>query len=105
MPIFIRSVEKTCQLRAESNAEEYYSNILKVHEESLESSGGDSVVRMDLIRLKDWIKNYISWAKKWHLDNYESGNDITDEEWLKERWPPPKKAPKRRIFEELTKDS
>lgn len=101
MPLFIKSLDLICQLRAESNAIEYYNNVLKLHEAALEDSDGDSVVRMDLLRLKDWIKKYIIWANKWHLDNYENGDDITDIEELKERWPPPIKAPKLKIFEEI----
>lgn len=101
MPLLIRSKEATCRLRSESNAAEYYSSVLKMYEEELESSNGDPVVRMDLIRLKDWIRKYISWAYNWHFDNYQSGNDITDNEFLKERWPPPPKAPKLKIFQDL----
>ena len=97
----INSLDLICQLRAESNAIEYYNNVLKLHEAALEDSNGDSVVRMDLLRLKDWIKKYIIWANKWHFDNYENGDDITDVEELKERWPPPAKAPKLKIFEEI----
>lgn len=101
MPLFIKSAETTCQIRAESDAIEYYNNVLKLHEKNLEDTNGDSLARMDLVRLKDWIKKYIIWAKKWHIENYENGNDITDDEFLKERWPPPRKAPKKKIFDSL----
>ncbi len=106
MALYIKSHIVTCQSRAENDALEYYGNILKMHELALEESDGDSIARMDLIRLKAWIKEYITWANHWHLENYENASDITDHEELKLRYPPPRRAPKLRPFESIPlKDS
>lgn len=77
--------------------------VLKLYEES--STNGEPDSQMDLYRLKFWIKEYIQWAKKWHIDNFEKANDMFTDPEEGIAWPNPKSAPKLKIFEKIDIDN
>lgn len=99
MPVFIKPADTICLERAINDSVKHYDTILKTYEELSKNGDPDSI--MDLHRLKSWIKKYIFWAKKWHLDNFEKAKDMFADPEDGLLWNPPKSAPKLKIFEDI----
>lgn len=98
----VRRAEDVALERAQSDCHYHYNVILSHYEEQAYSKELES--RNDLNKLKKWLLEYISWARKWHLNNFKFADDLYVDpecrEALGDGLPPPH-APKMKIFSEL----
>lgn len=75
MPIFIKPRELVCSERANSDADYYYKDLFDYIKEQ-EKDEGTQELRQQVIRIRKWIHGYKEFAKKYHLKNFESANDL-----------------------------
>ena len=74
-PIYIKPKEFVCEERAKKDAIYHYQPYINSLEKNLEKTNSTKI-RIELNRVKSWVKDYEDWAKLWHMSNYIRSFDI-----------------------------
>lgn len=90
-PTYLIAPDVVCMLRAKNDAIHHYKPYLESLERLLKKKGSTKI-RLEINRLKVWLKEYEEWAKDWHKKNYIKLSDCysnPDDAHISECKPPP----------------
>lgn len=73
-PFYFKAKKIVCLERAKKDTDFYYKNYLDSLEELLKKNNSTKI-RLEVIRVKAWIKKYEDWSYQWHSQNYIKAQD------------------------------
>jgi len=73
-PFYFKPIKIICLERAKKDTNFHYKNYLDSLEELL-NKNNSTKIRLELNRVKNWIKKYEDWAFHWHKKNYVKAQD------------------------------
>lgn len=103
MPVYIKARKTVCSERAKNDTEYYYSMFRDLLvQNSTENNIAES--RQQILRLERWLREYTSYAYRYHMENFVQANDLYLNEHDAEKFSYMKKIPKApfiEVFDEL----
>jgi hypothetical protein len=105
-PTYLVAPDVVCMNRAKNDANYHYLPYINSLQKLLEKKNSTKV-RLELNRVKQWVKEYEVWAKNWHKNNYVRLSDCysNPEEAHPSECVPPPVAPFFEVYSDLNLQS